>query len=96
MLSELNRLKPDDVKVLEIEFRIAINAKKWNQALKICQLVQDKNLDQAKGRFWFGQLELAQGKYREAIRSFSKGLELREVYSQGHYLFELRLKLVQN
>lgn len=86
MLAELKRLRANDVAVLEIEFGIALKNKDWDEALKICQKVQQDNLDLAQGAFWFGELEYAQGKFNEAIQSFQRGLELRPLYSDGFQL----------
>lgn len=82
-LEKAAELKPDDEKVLSARFREAISAEDWPAAQKICDRVASLNLDEARGAFWQGQLEMAQGKYIRAASSFQTGVRNRPLYSAG-------------
>lgn len=82
-LAKATELKPNDEKVLNVQFGEAISAKDWDAAQAICDRVADLDLDEARGAFWQGRLNMAQQQYIRAASSLQAGLKKRPLFSTG-------------
>lgn len=82
-LEKAAELRPDDEKVLTAQFQEAVQARDWKAAQQVCDRVASLDLDQARGAFWQGRLEMARQRYVRAASSFEAGIKKRPLYSHG-------------
>jgi len=85
-LATLAQSNPDTPAVLVARFDIALFDEDYQVARQVAEVIRQKNLDLARGRFFLGRLSMAQGDWDQAIVEFREALELREVYSDGWML----------
>ena len=85
-LAEAAKLEPDNPAVIGAQFDVALQKQDWAEAQKLAARASKLSLDLAEGAFFYGRLEMARGRFDEAINSFRQGLTLRRTYSEGHRL----------
>ena len=83
-LAEAVKTDPDDSRVLELQFNIAVGEQDWTTARRVVEQASTRNVDMAGGAFWRGRLDAAQGKLIQAIADYRQGLSSRPIYSEGH------------
>ncbi len=81
---------PDDERVMTVQFDLAIADKDFDAAQALAEraatMRDGVGLDHAKGMFWLGRVQLAQGKHREAVRLLDQAVQEMPVNSQGWML----------
>lgn len=69
-LDEAEKIKPDDIQVLEFQIGLAAQSKDWPRAEKYVVRLSELNGDNADGATYRGSLALARGDCAEALKYF--------------------------
>jgi len=91
----LEAMRPDDARVIAIQFSLALLRKDWPRGEKYADLAAAKDLDGAKGGFYRARLLLAQRQWQKAQEHLSQALSQFPTNSDGWVLYGqalLRLK----
>ena len=81
--SEAEGKEPDNPNVMAVRFREALQGEDWAEASKIVEKAEQLNIDNAKGLFWRGRMQMVRGDYSRAASSLRLGLNHRPLYSDG-------------
>lgn len=73
-------IKPNDARVIEVQFNDALAARQWDRAAQLAAKARDVDADLAGGMYFVGVLEAAQGKHGRAITNFQTALRTREKF----------------
>ncbi len=87
ILSRLDRDGGIYILVIHNLFRQALARKDWQTAERMTAHARDalggQGADVAKGSFYLGRLDMARGRFDQAVANFRAGLEHRPIYSHG-------------
>lgn len=89
-LAEAERLAPDDPRVLDYLFVVALNEKNTARYVELAKRAAEKNIDQMSGLLYQARIELVEGRDREAV------LTLERAVKQNEYLPSVRRLLAQS
>ncbi len=82
-LARATELKPNEPRVLAARFQEATASQDWRTAQEIAAKAAELDLDEARGAFWLGRLDMARQQYFRAASSFQDGVKRRPLYSAG-------------
>ena len=82
-LDEAYEMKPEDPKVVDLQFRMGLATKNWDAANLWAAEARKMNLDLANGGFYFARLHHIKGEDGLALAEYATALKARPVYSAG-------------
>lgn len=94
MLEAASAIRPEDERVLAETFNEALRSEDWETADRLARQAASQNLDGARGLFWLGRLEMAQGQHHRATGTLQLAVRQRPLYSDGWRMLGDALRMV--
>ncbi len=82
----LEALRPDDDRVISLQFSLAVSGQDWKKAAAYAAMAGKKDLDGAGGGFYRARLAMGQSDWRKAIEELNVALQLYPSFSNGWVL----------
>jgi len=79
----LEKLAPDDPRVINLQFNLALVRDDWNRAERYAALAGQKNLDGAQGGFYSARISMGRRQWQKAYEQLRQALNTFPTHSRG-------------